>query len=230
MGVGDKVYPDASGPKPPVGAYYSVKDQALPGPATYRGRSRGRSSCCCCFIWLCSILATITVILGFAVLIFWLVVQPRAPKYQVDNVRIDGLDFTSNTLTTVTTFQVMARNPNKKIGIYYDRIHVKVETDGLNLGEGDLPTFYQGHKNTTYIDGTLNSGVLQIDQATQTVLLAAQNEGKVPLDLHVDVKARVKIGSWKSRKFTVKVRCDIDLDVRRTSGSQVVSKRCKVKR
>lgn len=232
MAQAGKIYPNGEFNRapPPPGSYYNVKEQHLPAPAVYRrGRpGRGGGGCCCLLAWLCSTFAVLVVALGIAVLIFWLVVQPRAPKFDISNVQIDGLSSTaSSTINTTITFELKARNPNKHMGIYYDNIRVNLETDGDYIGGGNLPSFYQGHKNTTYISGELKSENVSLDDGARNLL--GSSSSNLPLYAKVDVKARVKVGSVKSPKIKVKVRCDLTVDLSRTTGSQLSTTKCKVK-
>lgn len=224
-----KVYPDGGqfNSAPPLpGSYYNVKEQHLPAPATYRRGRRGRSGCCCFLSCLCSIFTILVILLVISTLIFWLAVHPRAPKFDVENVHISGLDNTSSSVNTNITYEIMARNPNKRIGIYYDDINLNVEANGMTIGEGSIPSFYQGHKNTTYLNGDITSQGLEL--SSETVALLTNNPTNVPLYAKVDVKARIKVGSIKSPKMTIKVRCDLNVDLTRTSG-QLTRKHCRVK-
>lgn len=185
----------------------------------------------------CSILVTIIVLLGIAALIFWLVVRPKAPKYNVQDVRLSSFSITPSgslssglfELSATTTYSVEARNPNKHIGIYYDRMNIDVQSEGASIGKGSVKSFYQGHRNTTIISGALSSVNLPLASTVGSALQAAEKSGNVPLKVYVDVRVRVKVGKVKTPHFWVKVRCNVNVNPSIVSGSQVLSKKCKVK-
>ncbi|ONI20208.1 hypothetical protein PRUPE_2G003300 [Prunus persica] len=55
-------------------------------------------------------------------------------------------------LSATFDVSITARNPNKKIGIYYEGgSRLNVWYTGTKLCEGGLPKFYQGHRNTTQL-------------------------------------------------------------------------------
>lgn len=242
MGTGNKVHPtgvqiEASGGSPRAKPYYFFKRQTLPAPSTYSANRRGTGEVTCCNLLVCvlSILTVLFILTTTIMLVLLLiVVQPRAPKYDIDNLRISGINSSGDALSLTsieTTFQFVVRNPNKKMSVYYDEIKAYVQIMGLNLGDVELPSgFHQGHKNTTITDGYVRSGVLSVDTSTQTALRDAERAGRVPVYVQVNVKSRLKVWSWKSRKLTRNIRCSIYVDPRIATGSQIVVKRCRTKR
>jgi hypothetical protein len=229
-----RIYPNAdefNRTPPPRGSYYNIKEQGLPAPATYRRGRAGRSCCCCFLLWLCSIFTVLVILLGIAVLVFWLVVHPKAPKFDIQDVHISGLSgltIITSPINTNITFEIMAENPNKHMGIYYDEINVDVQANGANVGSGSIPAFYQGHQNTRIITGDLSASNLTLSSDTVKVLTSTPSD--VPLYATVDVKARLKVGSIKTSKIAVKVRCNFSVNLSETgSTNQLVSKDCKVK-
>lgn len=260
--MGDRVYPEnGSGKDFPrgvqKGAYYNMKQeqkgvpafQAPPPKAArlpqyyndggYDGRPRRRGcSCRRCCLWSCCTLFFIIVALGIFALVFWLVVRPKTPHYDVEDVKLSGLSITPNgdlssglgfQLDATTSYTVQARNPNKHIGIYYDTININVESEGVTIGKGSVAGFYQGHQNTTTISGQLKPDNLPLSSAVATALQTAQKNGNIPLYVTVDVRVRVKVGSLKTPHFWVHVRCNVNVNPLKTSGSQILSKSCKVK-
>ncbi|CAM6104722.1 unnamed protein product [Calypogeia fissa] len=252
----DRVYPETGAnrngfPRGPKGTYTNLKGeqpppfQARPPPPQsarpqlyndggYNGRPRRRNCCCLFMAWSCCALVLIIFLLGIAALIFYLVVQPRAPKYNVEDVRLSNFAITPSgsaglfQLSATTSYSVVARNPNKHIGIYYDIINIDVQSEGATIGQGSVPSFYQGHKNTTIIAGDLQSGNVPLVSAVGIALQSAEKNGNIPLVVAVDVRVRVKVGGFKTPHFWVHVRCNVDVNPNAT-GSQVLSKTCHVK-
>lgn len=223
----DKVFPDAGDfPQAPPGSYFNKDLRAIPPPATYRERRRGRGGCCCCLLWLISTVTIFVVLVGLAVLIFWLVVQPKAPQFQVNDVRVDGITGVSP-LNMNTTYQITARNPNKKMGFDYSSIFVKVEAYGEAIGNGTVADFYQGHKNSTSISGVIVSDGVTLSSGTLSALL--NDSSNVPLYAQVDLKVKIKVAGVTTGKIKVKVKCDLTVDLTtQSSGSQLKSSKCKV--
>ncbi|KAJ8647432.1 hypothetical protein MRB53_000455 [Persea americana] len=137
-----------------------------------------------------------------------------------------------NSLSAAFNVTITARNPNKKIGIYYkEGSNISVWYGDTNLCHGALPAFYQGHQNTTILNVAL-TGQTQFGSTLMSSLLEEQQQtGRIPLDLKVRVPVRVKFGSLKLRKVKFLVRCKLVVG-NLTADSNLVSIRtssCKFK-
>ncbi|CAN4109464.1 unnamed protein product [Withania somnifera] len=105
--------------------------ESIPPPSkTYHHHGRGNSCnpCSCLFGCLCScifqIIFTILIILGVIALVRWLVLRPNKVKFYVTDVTLTQFDWstTNNILHYDLAFNMTIRNPNKRIGVYYDSI------------------------------------------------------------------------------------------------------------
>lgn len=107
---------------------------------------------------------------------------------------------------------ITARNPNKRIGIYYrGGSHISVWYTGTKLCEGSWPKFYQGHRNTTVLDLTLTGQSSNVTDLLGS-LQAAQQTGRIPLNLRAKVPVRIKLGSLKLMKWKFSVKCRLVVD------------------
>lgn len=117
-----------------------------------------------------------------------------------------------NSLFATFDVSITARNPNEKIGIYYESgSHLSVYFTGTKLCEGSLPKFYQGHRNTTVMNLTL-TGQAQDATGLLQSLQAQQQTGSIPLNLTVKVPVRLKLGGLKLMKWKFLVRCRLNVD------------------
>lgn len=148
-------------------------------------------------------------------MVLWLVLKPiHLPKYSLDNVDFRSFSVGQNsTLNADILYTITANNPNKKIGIKYDNIDIQSSYDGQVFGRSTIPGFYQGHQNIT----TITSEVLVNDYAltsTSATTLASQiQSNSVPLHFRANAKVHVKIGSYTSPGFKVRVDCDVTMGV-----------------
>lgn len=185
-------------------------------------KSNSRSCCCrviCCIFTLLIILVVVIGILGA---IFYFVFHPKAPNFSIDRIRIT--DFRINmdlSLYTKFDVRITAKNPNKKIGIYYEKGgKMTVLYSKTELCHGSLPAFYQGSMNKTELDVSL-SGQNQFGNTMMSALMQAQRSGNIPLDLKVDQPVSIKPGSLKLGKVRVLVNCKLIVDS--LSSSNLVS-------
>ncbi|CAA0818137.1 Late embryogenesis abundant (LEA) hydroxyproline-rich glycoprotein family [Striga hermonthica] len=172
-----------------------------------------RSCWCKCLCWTVGLLILLLVIIGATAGVIYLIFQPKLPQYSVDNLRISDLTLNFDlSLYARFSVRITANNPNKKIGIYYERgSHLSVWYKNTNLCQGSLPTFYQGHRNTTM----LSVGLSGQNQYGRTLLDALQEEqmtGRIPLDLKIDVPVKIKLGKLKLTKVRILGSCRLIVD------------------
>ncbi|GLJ35657.1 hypothetical protein SUGI_0716650 [Cryptomeria japonica] len=230
--------PSAPGKKDPgkvVHVQYPKDQVILPrhAPRYYTPPKRRRNFCCRCLAWTFCLLLLFIVAIAIAAGILYVVFHPEIPKYSVDSIQITRFTVgTDDTVSSQFVVGVRARNPNKKIGIYYlDDSFLAVFYSRTELSRGSLPAFYQGHKNTTYLDVTVIATNVQMSSKEVFSLSAERKEGCIPLCLKADVPVKVKIGKLKSMKITFSVHCDLVVDKLDGNNTSVnaANKRCQVK-
>ncbi|OVA07126.1 Late embryogenesis abundant protein [Macleaya cordata] len=204
-------------PIPPTQSYHS------------HGRGRGCGSCfpCCLISFIFKIIFTIVIVVGIAALVFWLIFRPNKVKFHVVDASLTQFNLTNdNILHYNLTFDMTIRNPNKKIGIYYDRIEARAFYDDKRFDSDFLTPFYQGHKNTT----TLR----QVFQGTTLVpnALTEFNKDKGDESFNIEVKLylkiRFKVGRVKTHKFKPKIKCDLNVPLAPSTSTRFNTEKCKI--
>jgi hypothetical protein len=208
------------------------RDQVLPTrriPRYYSRPPKRRNSCCRCLCCTICFLFALVAIIAIACGVLYLVFQPRIPKYSVDSIRITNFSINADLTTNCqVAVNVRARNPNKKIGIYYlDNSHLAISYLGTELCTGALPVFYQGHKNSTFLDVALSGTGARVTSAVVSTLKEQKQKASVPLNLRADVPVKIKLGKLKSMKLKVRVRWDLVVD-RLDANAKVISEKSKV--
>ncbi|XP_022727929.1 NDR1/HIN1-like protein 6 [Durio zibethinus] len=200
-------------------------------PVVHSKTPKKRSCCCRCLCWTVSLLLLLIVILGIIVGILFLVFRPKLPKYSIDSLEITQFNLSSVDSSLSATFDVTitARNPNKRIGIYYEGgSRLTVWYTETKLCEGSIPKFYQGHRNTTMLVLPL-SGQIQNGTGLLTTLQQQQQEtGNIPLRLRVKQPVRIKLGKLKLMKMKFSVRCRLVVDALSANNAiSIQSSSCK---
>ncbi|KAJ6303884.1 hypothetical protein OIU77_017711 [Salix suchowensis] len=191
------------------GAYYGP---AIPPPRHYHRPGRGSSCCgCCCLVtFLLKVIFTVLALVGLFLLIVWLIFRPiNKVKFHVTDVALTEFNHTNNILRYNLTFNVNIRNPNKKIGIYYDRIEAKAFYEDQRFGYQSLTPFYQGHKNTTVLNVVFKGEqpvTLQGQELTQ--FNSEKASGLYSITLELSLRVRFKLGKVKTTRFKPKIECD----------------------
>uniref|UniRef100_A0A0D9XBT3 Late embryogenesis abundant protein LEA-2 subgroup domain-containing protein n=1 Tax=Leersia perrieri TaxID=77586 RepID=A0A0D9XBT3_9ORYZ len=174
----------------------------------------GGSGCCGVLGWCCCILVLIVAAIAGAAAYAFFIYKPKAPSYSVSNMSVSQFDFNSNDLTLYTKLvsTVRAENPNDVIGISYgDGSHTVVSYRGTPLCSGHLPTFFQGHKNVTVMEISME-GRHGFGSGLQSALEESEKEGNVPLDVFVSVPVSLRFGTLDIREVKVNVHCALVVD------------------
>ncbi|CAK7342005.1 unnamed protein product [Dovyalis caffra] len=158
------------------------------------------------------------------ILLVWAILRPSKPKFILQDATVYAFNVSSpNFLTSNFQVTISSRNPNDKVGIYYDKldIYATYRNQQITLRTA-LPNSYQGHKEidvwSPFIYGTAvpvapyNSVALSQDQATGSLLLMIKIDGRV----------RFKVGTFISGKYHLFVRCPAYIQFgSRTNGIMV---------
>ncbi|GLJ52102.1 hypothetical protein SUGI_1108070 [Cryptomeria japonica] len=229
-------------PPPPAGTYVVQypKQQTHNGPSQRRRPfrpeyfsppRRRRNHCCCCFCWIVALVLLLLLIVAIAGAVLYFLYKPQAPKYDVQGISVKRFSFsTDETLSAQFAVTVRARNPNKKIGVYYEKHNrLAVLFSGQELCSGGFPAFYQGHQNTSVFKATLTGSGVQFSQGLKSSLNSQQAKAKVPLDVVIDAPVKIKVWGWKSPKVIVDLRCRLTVDkLAANRAVKIEDKSCKV--
>ncbi|GMH11985.1 hypothetical protein Nepgr_013826 [Nepenthes gracilis] len=194
---------------------------------TRRKHRHNQRRCCLCTTLVLLLLA---VLVAVSACILYLIYRPKSPSYSVQSVSVEGINLTSSTTAISPDFNVTLRaeNPNKKIGIYYEKgSSFKIYHNDVEFSEGSLPAFYQPPENVTLFSMILTGSNIVLSTSARQTILTEQNSGKVPLNMHVKLPVKIKLGAVKTWTVTVKVSCAVTVSGL-TANSKVVSKACDV--
>ncbi|XP_020233880.1 NDR1/HIN1-like protein 10 [Cajanus cajan] len=209
-----------SGKQPELnGAFYGPAIQ--PAKSYERpGRGGGCGGCCgCLFSLILKLILSVVIIVGIAVFLVWLIVRPNVVKFHVTDATLTQFNYTGNTLHYDLALNVSVRNPNKRVGIYYDRIEARALYHDARF-DTELPSpFYQGHKSTNVISTVFKGQQVLPLTADQTSLFKKDNATRVyPIHVKMYLRVRFKLGLLKTMTLKPKVSCDLQVPLQGTAG------------
>lgn len=205
------------------GAYYGP---SVPPPKQgyHRPSRSGGSGCgCCCwlFSFLFKLIFTIALLIGLAALIFWLIFRPHRVKFHATEASLTQFNLTNNnTLHYNLDVNISIRNPNKKIGIYYDRIEARGYYEDERFGSVDLKPFYQGKKNTSVVNIKISGQQLVMLDSNEILEYNSQKgSGVYEIDVKLYLRIRFKIGRFKTWRMKPKIKCGLNVPINGKSTS-----------
>ncbi|CAA7029429.1 unnamed protein product [Microthlaspi erraticum] len=177
-------------------------------------KKRRRSCCCRCVCYTLCLLLLFVVAVGATIGILYLVFKPKLPDYSIDRLQLTRFTLNQDSnLSTAFNVTITAKNPNEKIGIYYeDGSKITVWYMEAKLSDGSLPKFYQGHENTTVIYVEMTGQTKDASGLMTTLQEQQQTTGNIPLRIRVNQPVRVKFGKLKLFELRFLVRCGVFVD------------------
>ncbi|CAH9068440.1 unnamed protein product [Cuscuta epithymum] len=188
------------------------------------GRRGGGSGCnpfgCCCgcgclfncFIsCIFQILCTLLVIIAVIAVIVWLIFRPNALRFYVDNASLTQFDYSAsrNTLNYNLAVNMSIRNPNKRIGVYYDSIEVRALYDKQRFSVANIDPFFQETKNTSNIQSVFK-GQNPLPLGDSSEYSSQKKNGGFEIQLKLYLKVRLKFWLIKSKKIKYSIDCDLN--------------------
>ncbi|PPR94940.1 hypothetical protein GOBAR_AA25736 [Gossypium barbadense] len=152
--------------------------------------------------------------------------RSRCCKLQISQFDLNSMDSSLSATFNVT---ITARNPNERIGIYYEGgSHLSAWYTETKLCQGSMPKFYQGHRNTTVLVLPLSGQIQNGTGLIMAVQEQQQRTGNIPLRLRVSQPVRVKLGKLKLMKVKFSVRCGLVVDALSANNTVTIqSSSCK---
>ncbi|CAH9072645.1 unnamed protein product [Cuscuta europaea] len=159
-------------------------------------------------------LSCFIVLILLIIFLTWLILRPTKPSFILQDATVYGFNVTGpglmgpNALTTAIQITVAARNPNERVGIFYDRLDVFATYRGQQVTLPTLlPESYQGHKDVTVWSPFLSGSSVPVAPYLAVELGQDQNAGTVLIHIRVDGRIRWKVGTFVSGRYRLFANC-----------------------
>lgn len=157
-------------------------------------------------------ITTFLTVIGLTICITFLILRPTKPTFTLHNAAIMNLNLDEKLPTLLTTtLQVMlfSRNPNHRVGIFYDELNVYAVYKDQQI---TMPTVkpasdYQGTRDMTVWSPYLYGVKIPIDPHLAAELGSEEMSGFLNLRVKIDGKLRWKVGRWRSGHYHINVDC-----------------------
>ncbi|KAJ4883630.1 Late embryogenesis abundant (LEA) hydroxyproline-rich glycoprotein family [Raphanus sativus] len=146
-----------------------------------------------------------------AVVIFlvWAILHPHKPRFVLQDVTIYEFNISQpNFLSSNLQVTLSSRNPNDKIGVFYDRLDIYASYRNQEVTFANLlPETYQGHLEVTVWSPVLIGSAVPVEPYLSPALNEDINAGMVLLNIKIDGCVKWKVGSWVSGCYRLLVNC-----------------------
>nr|XP_043630862.1 NDR1/HIN1-like protein 1 [Erigeron canadensis] len=155
------------------------------------------------------IFGALVVAILFIVFLIYLVLKPTKPQFTLQDITLNAFNVTSAT-TLTSNFQVTlsSRNPNARVGIYYDKIDIYASYRRQQITLPTmLPASYQGHKDVTIWSPYLFGNDVPMAPDLAVSLNEDETAGTVPINIKAIGRVRFKVGTYISPRYMMNVNC-----------------------
>ncbi|KAM0863305.1 hypothetical protein ACQ4PT_044684 [Festuca glaucescens] len=181
------------------------------------------ASCLCCpfkclacglFSCLCSVLVTLLLVADVLALVLYFVFRPHMIAATVDSVSLSAFALSPSTpalLQYNLTVAMAVSNPNKRVGLYYDRVEALAIYDGQRFGFAPLDPFFQGHEESTQLVPAFGGQQMLEGDAAAASFRAQQSGGAFDIEVKLNAKLRVKVWAFKVPGPRSRISCPLSL-------------------
>ncbi|KAJ7959436.1 Late embryogenesis abundant protein [Quillaja saponaria] len=143
------------------------------------------------------------------ILLIWLILRPSKPQFSLKQVDIYLLNLSDpHLLNSSIQLTLLSKNPNQKVGIYYDELQVYAAYKGQQITvDTNLPPFYQGHEENNLLTASLIGSGLPVAPSFGYEVGRDQTAGRLILNLKANGRLRWKVGTWVSGRYRFNVNC-----------------------
>ncbi|KAK4478861.1 hypothetical protein RD792_014366 [Penstemon davidsonii] len=203
------------------GAYYGP---SIPPPSkSYHRPGRGGGGCCCnpfscccgCLMnCLCTcvfqILCTILVVAAIIIAILIFVFRPNAVKFHATNATLTEFNLNNNTLHYNLAVNLTIRNPNRRIGFYYDVIEARASYQGQRFATTQLTPFFQGTKSTNNVTAEFRGqNMILLGNREMSHYNGDRSSGMYDIEVKLYLRTRLRFWIVKSMRVKPKIECDL---------------------
>ncbi|KAL6844322.1 hypothetical protein ACP4OV_025995 [Aristida adscensionis] len=195
-------------------------------------------SCLCCpfkcvacglFSCLCSVLVSLLVALGLLALLLYLVFRPHMIAATADSAALAAFSLSpTSALAYNLTVDLTLRNPNSRVGLYYDDVYALALFDDQRFGFAQLDPFFQPKQAATQLRPEFHG-----QQPLQGDVAAADfrrqlADGRFAVDVKLNAKLRVKVWAFKVPGPKAKITCPLSVPAPGSNAAPFQPTDCKV--
>ncbi|KAF7818840.1 NDR1/HIN1-like protein 1 [Senna tora] len=143
------------------------------------------------------------------ILLIWAILRPSKPSFILQDVTLYAFNATvPNFLTSNFQVTLSSRNPNDKIGVYYDRLDTYVTYQNQQITyPTSIPPSYQGHHEVDVWSPFVYGTNVPVAPYNFLTLTQDQSNGQIFVLVKIDGRVRWKVGAFISGHYHLYVRC-----------------------
>lgn len=171
----------------------------------------------------CTFITIFLLLVGITLLVLWLVYRPHKPHFTVVGAAIYGFNTTSPPLLSATLqFNVLIKNPNKRVSVYYDRFSAFVSYKNQAITPQVMlpPLFLEKHSQVS-LSPVIGGTAVPVSVEVSNGLMVDEAYGVVGMKLVFLGRLRWKAGAIKTAHYGFYGKCDVLIGLKKGFVGQV---------
>ncbi|KAI9110677.1 hypothetical protein K1719_018115 [Acacia pycnantha] len=143
------------------------------------------------------------------ILLFWFILRPSKPQFSLKELDIYQLNLSGPYLNSTIQLTLLSKNPNQKVGIYYDEVQVYATYKSQQITmDSSIPPFYQSEQESNLLSASLVGNGLSVSPSLAYELARDRLDSRLLVfNVKVNGKLRWKVGTWVSGRSRFNVNC-----------------------
>ncbi|XP_014524107.1 NDR1/HIN1-like protein 12 [Vigna radiata var. radiata] len=195
--------------------HHQVHNMDKATPSRFRPNAPKREHCICITVFL--------LLLGIILLILWLAYHPSKPRFTVASAAVYGLNATTPPLISISMqFNVVIRNPNRRVSIYFDRLSAYVSYRNQPITPHVmLPPLFLDKHSAVSLSPEIGGVPVPVSEEVTNGLVMDESYGVVGVKLVLYGRLRWKAGDINSAHYGLYVKCDVLMGLKKGIMGQV---------
>ncbi|XP_051114254.1 NDR1/HIN1-like protein 1 [Andrographis paniculata] len=170
--------------------------------------------------WAAAASAAAVSLLLLSVLLIWAILRPKKPQFTLHDATVFVLAVPAGNLISATVqVTVGCRNPNSRIGIYYDGLtaYAAYRDQQITYAAAIQPV-YQSRKDFTVWSPFVYGDDVPVAPYTGGGLARDRSAGAIPLVVKINGHVKWRVGAFISGRYHLHVSCPANIPVDYSGG------------
>lgn len=195
--------------------HHQVHNMDKATPSRFKPNAPKREHCICITVFV--------LLLGIILLILWLAYHPSKPRFTVASAAVYGFNATTPPFMSISMqFNIVIRNPNKRVSISFDRLSAYVSYRNQPITPHVMlpPLFLEKHSAVS-LSPEIGGVPVPVSVELTNGLVMDETYGVVAVKLVLNGRLRWKAGDINSAHYGLYVKCDVLMGLRKGFVGQV---------
>ncbi|KAK6147327.1 hypothetical protein DH2020_018239 [Rehmannia glutinosa] len=148
----------------------------------------------------------------------------QKPRFTLQDATIFTLNVSApNVISTTVQVTINSRNPNSRIGVYYDKLDVYANYHNQQITYYTvIPPVYQGHKDVNVWSPFIYGNDVPVAPYNGIALSQDQSSGGIRMTIKINGRVKWKVGTFVSGRYHLHVTCPVYIPLGNSKNNGII--------